>query len=656
MNAGLIGKERFKSLSFLLVFTLIFTLVLGLGSPPAAYASPNHAPQAPAAVLPTAWAPLNDTGLSNSVNAIAVFGTNVYVGGSFTASYNGIAYGLYYIARYDTVYGTWHNLGAGLNGPVRALALDSLGNLYAGGDFTNLGDNSMPELAHIAKWTVATSTWSPLFSGDLGLNGSVMALAFESATNDLWVGGSFNDTVDTPHLVVFQHLARFNTLGASWSQVQCKGLNAEVDALVVSGSNIYVGGSFSTTADTAGTCSNTAKTHLNRIAKYSGGTSWTALTDNGLLGQGVSALAVDAGGTLYAGGSFDSSYGLATLNLNNFAIYSGTTWVSPSTFHNGLDNNAASGNVNVLAVIGTDLYVGGNFTKTADSLITSLNNLMIYRAGSWVTPPGNGLRVGSGGGSVDAIAYTGLPTLYNVYMGGAFNGSGDGLSTNLNFIASLANACNATGSGSWGSASTWSCGEVPTTADQVTIPSNMTVTLNVDATVNGKLTLNGNLDGSASGKILTLGPSAVVAGAGDVLGIVQRIAPLLGAALAYNNATTTVTLWSSSPALMRVKLTKGRPGTMASYVSRKYTLIPVGLAPLADVKLSYKASELVRVSNESDLQLYRYDSGLKKWVLQGGFDNIISHSVSKTNVVPSSDWAFFESSPFYLLFNPLVRK
>jgi hypothetical protein len=654
MNARFVGNPRF--IIWFVLFVLILGTVGGGSAQAAAFTSSEIIPpQSVLAVLPTVWSPLNDKGLSNSVNAIAVYGTNVYVGGDFTQSYDGNTTGLYYIARYDTVSGTWHAMGIGLNNSVRAIAVGAGGVVYVGGDFTGLSDNSHPELKHIAKFNGVS--WSPLFTGDLGLNGSVLALAYDAANSDLWVGGSFNDQVNTPHLGLFQHIARFNTLGTVWNATQCNGLSSDVSALVVSGSNIYVGGAFSQTANATATCTNADKTHLNKIAKYSGGTSWTALAGYGISGLGVNALAADAAGNIYVGGSFASTYTNSVTNMNNFGIYSAGAWVSPSTFRNGI-NNTSGGNVNALAVIGTDLYVGGTFTKTADNAIGGLNNLAIYRANNWVAAPGNGLQIAPVGGSVDAIAYTGIPTLYNIYAGGAFDSSGDGLTINLKSVAALANACNANGSGNWNSVGTWSCGEVPTSADQVTIPNGVTVTLNADATINGKLTLNGILDGSVSGKTLTLGPNSTLVGAGEILGTVQRIAPAIGAALAYNNLATKVTFYGSSPSSLKVKLIKGNPGpgVLSSHAGRTYVLTPTGAFGFASLQLAYKTSELFHITNQSNLKLWRYDIVLKKWVLQGGTVDTVNHFVSLSNVTQFSSWTFFDNPPSYKVYQPFMKK
>ena len=67
-----------------------------------------------------------------------VRGDEVYVGGDFTYGTAGMATGTYNrVARWD---GTgWQQLGSGLDGTVRAIAVVGT-DVYAGGDFTAAGD------------------------------------------------------------------------------------------------------------------------------------------------------------------------------------------------------------------------------------------------------------------------------------------------------------------------------------------------------------------------------------------------------------------------------------------------------------------------------------------------------------------------------------
>ena len=83
------------------------------------------------------------------------------------------------------------------------------------------------------------------------------------------------------------------------------------------------------------------------IAKWNG-SAWSAL-GSGLNGQ-VNALAV-SGTDLYVGGSFTSASGSAATNI---AKWDGSAWSALGT--------GVNGQINALAVSGSDLYVGGYFT------------------------------------------------------------------------------------------------------------------------------------------------------------------------------------------------------------------------------------------------------------------------------------------------------
>jgi len=109
-----------------------------------------------------------------------------------------------------------------------------------------------------------------------------------------------------------------------------------------------------------------------------------ALSNDGLWGQPY-ALAV-SGSDLYVGGDYTQTYDGAVTNLNGIAKYSGNTWSALA--HNGLNDG-----VTALTVMGSDLYVGGIFTQTADSTVTNLNGIAKYSGGgTWSALANNGLN------------------------------------------------------------------------------------------------------------------------------------------------------------------------------------------------------------------------------------------------------------------------
>ena len=100
---------------------------------------------------------------------------------------------------------------------------------------------------------------------------------------------------------------------------------------------------------------------------------WSVLAPDGLNGI-VTTLAV-MGNDLYVGGEFTQSADGTVTNLNHIARYRGGAWSAVA--HNGLDLY-----VNALAVNESDLYVGGNFTQTADGMVTNLNNIAKFVSSS----------------------------------------------------------------------------------------------------------------------------------------------------------------------------------------------------------------------------------------------------------------------------------
>ena len=142
------------------------------------------------------WSSLG-TGSSNGVsgiglvyvNALAVVGNEVYVGGWFNSA-GGVSAN--YVARFNTQTNTWSSLGTGssngVNGPfVSALAV--VGNeVVVGGDFTSAGGVSAN---YVARFNTQTNTWSTLGTGSSnGVEGRVNALAVVG--NEVVVGGFFS--------------------------------------------------------------------------------------------------------------------------------------------------------------------------------------------------------------------------------------------------------------------------------------------------------------------------------------------------------------------------------------------------------------------------------------------------------------------------------
>jgi hypothetical protein len=141
--------------------------------------------------LTNTWSTLG-TGSSNGVSgilayvlALAVVGNEVYVGGGFTSA-GGVSANN--VARFNTQTNTWSSLGTGsqngVNGGVEALAV--VGNeVYVGGYFTSAGGVSAN---NVARFNTQTNTWSTLGTGSSnGVDSVVFALAVVG--NEVFVGG-----------------------------------------------------------------------------------------------------------------------------------------------------------------------------------------------------------------------------------------------------------------------------------------------------------------------------------------------------------------------------------------------------------------------------------------------------------------------------------
>ena len=216
------------------------------------------------------------------------------------------------------------------------------------------------------------------------------------------------------------HIARWD--GSSWSALG-SGTNGSVRALAVNGTDVYVGGYFTSAGGIP----------ANNIAKWDG-ISWSALgsgltLDSSPYGPGtygVIALAV-SGTDVYAGGNFTSA---GKLSAAHIAKWDGSAW---STLGSGTD-----GLVDAIALSGTDVYAGGSFT-TAGGIPT--NKIAKWDGNTWAA-------LGSGmDSSVYALAVRGT----DIFAGGWFTTAGG---VTANRIAKWnGSAWSALGSGTDGSVS-----------------------------------------------------------------------------------------------------------------------------------------------------------------------------------------------------------
>ena len=342
--------------------------------------------------------------LTAPVNALAVWGNNIYVGGDFTNA-GGVATADH-VALWNG--SAWSGLGSNASGDGafnnNVFALVTVGStVYAGGVFTNVGNNAPADYA--AKWNgigwEALGSW-PGFPTQGALEAPVAALAMVGG--NLYVGGSF---FHAGGVVGADKVAIWN--GSAWSGLAGNTLGNssswEVDALSSIGNNVYVGGLFNDAAGIA---------QADNLVRWDGA-NWSAVgsnsagTDGALaLDDQVSAIAMN-GNALYVGGSFANAAADATADNIALAVVPGP-WAA-------VGSTPPNGTVYAALVLGTDLYIGGSFTNLAG--IATADYVARWNGTSWNALGSNGAGNGALNAAVRALAPAGGTV--SVYVGGDFS-------------------------------------------------------------------------------------------------------------------------------------------------------------------------------------------------------------------------------------------
>ncbi|MDB5270732.1 MAG: hypothetical protein JWP58_3772 [Hymenobacter sp.] len=356
----------------------------------------------------TAWSALGSgttatdgtaNGVASLVFALSVSGSNVYVGGLFTTA-GGLTANR--VARWNG--STWSSLGTGttngVNSTVQALALNGT-DVLVGGLFATAGGTTVGRLA---RWD--GSAWNALGAAANGVFGSVTndIRAVVVSGTDVYVGGPFTQVGG----VAANYVAKWN--GTAWSSLgtgTANGTDDVVESLAISGTTLYAGGRFL----------NAGGNPASHVAKWNG-TAWSSLGTGIADGANifVTALAVD-GTALYVGGQFAQAGSVTTTNI---ARWTGSAWQALGSGANEGVNAA----VNALALRGTDLYLGGGFSMAGS---VAANRVARWNGSTWSslgTGAANGIDLS---GTVDALVLNST----DVYVGGTFTAAGGNAANNV---------------------------------------------------------------------------------------------------------------------------------------------------------------------------------------------------------------------------------
>ena len=376
-------------------------------------------------------------GVDNVVHALAAYGDGVVVAGDFAFS------GPLRIPSAGIWTGTaWRTFGEGpsydpyADADVYALAVAD-GGVYVGGYFDQAG--ALP-VGSVGRWD--GSGWDAMAGGVKGTNGLGTIYAALRLGTDLYIGGDFASAGGAPAA----NIASWD--GTAWSPLG-SGTNARVYALATLGDKVYAGGRFSAAGQTG----------ASGVAVWDPATAtWSALGNAPLYDDAVMGLAVLGDRYLVIGGQFNAFLRDGrdlVRGLNGMVLFDTQAAVDPADpltgyyICPGVQRSSGTGTVRALQVLGTDLYVGGEFDTAGVVAIGdqrsagfSAPNLAVWHAGgdgTWASPGGadaqvqafstpDGVRLVLGGWfhAIGTIAASGVAELDPTTGGWTAYGSGIG--------------------------------------------------------------------------------------------------------------------------------------------------------------------------------------------------------------------------------------
>lgn len=346
------------------------------------------------------WAgELSVPGFNNNVTTlISDLHGHLYAGGDFTA-YGGET--VNHIAIWDG--STWSGLGNGLDERAHNLAVDSKGNLYT--DVLIFSESGNPETV-VMRWD--GSSWSTL-GGDLsglvdtlevGRESNILIMDIVVDSRDrLYASGHFYLSVLDKYV---GYVARWD--GSDWTLVG-SGMNHTVYNLAVDGQdNLFASGEFTSAGGVP----------ANRIAVWDGD-SWNAM-GSGIGGEAptIADMVADESGNLFVTGQFDTAGGIP---IQLIAMWDGASWKELAPGENAGWFEGEYATIFDLSISQQgDLYAGGSFTAIDG---VEANNIAKWDGSTWSavgTNTGNGVN-----GEVFAVT---IDEKEQIFVGGHFSNAG----------------------------------------------------------------------------------------------------------------------------------------------------------------------------------------------------------------------------------------
>ena len=235
---------------------------------------------------------------------------DIYVGGYFWNVAD--IPNTYLIVRWSKANQTWESLGVfgheGSGESVKCMAFDANGELYVGGYFYEIA--GVPNANRIAKYNVATGTWSSLGTG---LNGYVTSIVI-SPEGTVYIGGTFTSAGGNTNC---NYIAYFDKTANDWRPL-ATGLNGKVETLKFApDGRLLIGGWFTNATGTNG----------NYICWWDG-SAFKSFKDLGAteINKRVMSIDINPSGTIIIGGDFTDAGG--DPKADGVAAWRGNNWGS----------------------------------------------------------------------------------------------------------------------------------------------------------------------------------------------------------------------------------------------------------------------------------------------------------------------------------------
>jgi hypothetical protein len=349
---------------------------------------------------------------------------NVYAGGTFTTIGGRTETGFAYLSSSDgAANAAWGSVQT--TGTINAMVRDSNSRTVIAGNFQFMGDGVTVRnnIARLTSTGGLDSTWDP--EADFQVN----TLALD-ASNNVYVGGLFNSVGGAARDSVAKLSATNGAADATWNP----GTDGAVTALALdlTGGYAYIGGSYAHIGGQAR--SSLAKVSLT--GSGSADATWNPSPTPGLYNPVIDALALDATGHLYAGGTFTSIGGQPFSALAQLST-SGAGVANPSW--NANPTQSGGPNYTVVDAIVPDtsgnLYVGGNFTSIGGQSRNAIARLTAGASGAadatWNPNAGAGATVGTVTLDGNGHAYLGGDLPSAAYFAGPVFSMGGAIRNNI---------------------------------------------------------------------------------------------------------------------------------------------------------------------------------------------------------------------------------